>query len=174
MFITADQYRVLYEGSTIVAEIREYILGIVAAAILCALVLNLAKGKSANTAVIRTICGIIMTITVISPLARFKLQNISLPDLDAFLDGSTYANNGYGTSINQIKEVIKQRSEAYVLEKANTFDCDLKVNITVSDDNPPRPASITLSGNASPVTKQKLKSIIEKDLGIPMECQLWN
>lgn len=174
MLTATDQHCLFYEGSSIVSHIREYIIGIVAAAILCSLVIQLTKGNSTNAAIVKTACGIIMTMCVISPLIQFKLDTLSLPDLESFLEGEAYAAVGYETSIDKISEVIKQRSEAYVLEKASYFDCDLEVQVTLNGENPPMPTGITVIGNVSPVTKQRLQSIIEKDLGIPMEWQIWN
>lgn len=155
-------------------QIREYILGIVAAAILCSIVLQLTKNKSANGTIIKTACGIVMTICIFSPLLQFKLDAFSLQDLNAFEKGEQYITEGYGTSMERIRQVIKQRSEAYILQEASYYDCALNISVTISDDDSPKPVGVSVQGNVSPAIKQKLQSIIERDLGIPMELQVWS
>lgn len=155
-------------------SIRQYILGIVAASVLCSIIIRLVNAKTANATLIKTICSIALTICIISPLVGFDLLDTVKYDINDYLDGETYATDSFSTTQKQIQTVIKERTQAYVLEKAKSYDCDLHIDITISKEAPYKPISAHASGQISPAVKQKLQQIMEADLGIPRERQLWN
>jgi hypothetical protein len=45
--------------------------------------------------------------------------------------------------------------------------------VTLSDELPPVPVEVRLSGDISPYIKTRLQSILEDDLGISKENQIW-
>ena len=67
--------------------------------------------------------------------------------------------------------IIKSRVQAYILDKADSFGTSLEVEVILDQDH--IPVSVELQGNISPYARAQLTEIIEEDLGIPKEHQLW-
>lgn len=153
--------------------IRQYLLTIVAAAIVCSVVTNIVGKNGANAAVVKLLTGLFLAVTVISPWTKMQII-----DFSAYADGlSAQAEDAaaYGESIanEEMSAIIKSRTEAYILDKAASLGLDLTVEVTVSGSNPPQPYTVTIHGAAAPYAKQQLQNMIANDLGIPEENQLW-
>lgn len=121
----------------------------------------------------KLIAGLFLTFTVISPVA-----NISFESISDFASGYSYAGAqaaaaGESLTKETIAASIKARTEAYILDKATTFDVELKVEVTLSDEDIPYPQDVRLSGKVSPYAKAQLQAIIAEDLGIEKERQIW-
>ena len=155
-------------------SIREYLLGVIAAAILCAIVSQLAGKDHFLGSVIKLIAGVFMLIAVVSPVMKL---NIRMPR-DIFSELSTQADqittSASVTTQESISGIIKERTQAYILDKANRYGLELTVDITLSDAQIPQPVAVTIQGKISPYNKKLLSETIEKDLGIPTEAQIWN
>ena len=156
------------------SQIAKYLFSVIASTFVVSIISIIPGSKTSLSAIIKIICGLFLVLTVVSPLSNIQLKVPTELLSSVSVDCNAIIEDATTIAYDAKAAIIIDQVSAYVLEKANTFDCNLQVNITVSDDDPPIPASITLSGNISPVARQKLESIIEKDLGIPMECQLWN
>ena len=63
-------------------------------------------------------------------------------------------------------EIIKQRTQAYILDKAQALNTVLEVEVTLSDDDIPVPLKVRLKGKISPYAKGRLQATIAEDLGI--------
>jgi len=68
---------------------------------------------------------------------------------------------------------IIDSTRAYILEKAETFGAELTVEVMLDDSSIPVPSGVRIRGNISPYNREKLGSIIQRDLGIPTEAQIW-
>ena len=55
---------------------RNYILSVVAAAVICVIAGNLISEKTANGQILKLLCGILMTITALSPLFNIGFEHI--------------------------------------------------------------------------------------------------
>ena len=154
-------------------NIRSYLLGVVAAAILCGIVTRLLGQKGTQGTMAKLMAGLFLAFTVIRPMA-----NISLDDLTDFADryadaGQQAALEGELLTKEALASSIKTQTEAYILDKAAALSLDLKVEVTVSGEGIPTPTAVRVSGKASPYAKRRLQSIITEDLGIDKECQTW-
>lgn len=82
-----------------------------------------------------------------------------------------------GVEINNreiLSELIKQQSETYILDKAESLGIMVAVDITLCEEGDyPYPGSVILSGNVSQEDQQYLSKIIAEDIGISIECQEW-
>jgi cell division protease FtsH len=74
----------------------------------------------------------------------------------------------------ELEEIIKTKTQAYVLDKADSLGLDLEVEITVDNSELPVPVSVVLTGAAAPYAKARLSNIIANDLAVPKEAQIWN
>ena len=153
-------------------QIRNYLFSIVAAAILCSLFQQIIQNFQAKS-LGKIICGFVLIITVLRPLT--KLDNLELDDFsfsyeqsaqDAIIMGQELA---YDARV----DIIKNKTEAYILDKAAELNADISVSVFVQDSEVPVPISADISGNVSPYVRQQLKQIMEADLGITKENQKW-
>lgn len=153
---------------------RQYILSIISAAVICSIITQLAGKKEAYASIIKLLCGIFMAITIVSPLGQFKFPELVneleavQQEADALCSESTSAVN------SELSALIKAESEAYILDKATELGLDIQVDMTMDISDIPIPSSLVIKGAASPQAKQKLQQIIESDLGIPEDKQVWN
>ena len=153
--------------------IRQYLLSVIAAAIICSVIISFTDKKSGSGTMIRMLCGLFLSVTMIYPLVDVKLDDISsyfysieVASDDVVTDGKIAANEA-------VSSIIKEQTEAYILDKASSLGLSLTVSVCVEGDDIPLPVSVTLQGNASAYLKQKLCAFIQDDLAIPKEQQKW-
>lgn len=163
----------LYDGGGGIEGIKSYLLGVFAAAIICAIVTRLMGDKGTHGAIAKLIAGLFLAFTVIHPVA-----SVDLSGLTDWADGySDDASEAVAAGESQMKSAlaagIKSRTEAYILDKAAALNVELKVEVTLSDDDIPVPTDISLFGKVSPYAKARLQAIISEDLGIEKERQTW-
>ena len=139
--------------------LRQYVISVVAAAMLCGIVVRLfpnGSGKQMG----KLICGLFLAYTVLSPISRVdfsKLPDFSLRCMDDAEDS--------------MADIIKEETEAYILDKAADLHANLRVEVAVGEDN--LPAAVTISGEASPYARRQIQAMIANDLGISKENQKW-
>lgn len=152
---------------------KQYLLSVVAAAIISGIVVKLMGNKGTQGAISKLVAGLFLSFTLIAPL-----RNISIRDLTAFSYSYSDAAQaavaeGEAQTRQAIADSIKQGCEAYILDKAGQLDVALEVEVTLSDDTIPTPVAVRLKGRIAPNAKTKLTGIIAQDLGIPKEEQVW-
>ena len=117
-----------------------------------------------------------------------------MPDLDSWLAGLDMdawdaVQQGEDYVALRRREGICERLEAYILDKAADLHANLRVEVTVGEDNLPAlgadvsarftldeqdlPRTVTLTGSCTPAQKQALARVLAEDLGIPEERQIW-
>ena len=154
-------------------SLGRYILSVTAAAVLLGILRTLLDNKSSSGALLQLIGGLFLTFTVISPVTSI--------DPDAFLDvswefaeqGSTLAAQGQAIARDELQSIIKAQCEAYILDKAQTYQAALEVAVTLNQEKIPAPAAVRLQGRVSPYAKQALQQWLYEEMGIPREDQLW-
>lgn len=153
--------------------IAEYLLSVSAAAIIGAMILRLLTGKGSAATVGRMLCALFVALTAIAPITQVRLSDMGglLPDLTA--DANAAVSQGQSDAKKAMAESISSRVEAYILDKAAQLGVNLTVQVEVSDDPIPVPVRLRLKGNVSPYLKSKLQKIIQDDLGINKENQIW-
>lgn len=152
---------------------KEYILGIVVAGIVCSVSRSLVSNKTATGQILRLLTGILMVITILSPVV-----NISFTHITDYLDGLAaqgdfYASSGKTMADESMSVFIKEQVEAYILDKADRMNLDIAVEVALDDSNNSVPCGITITGNLSPYAKGVMSSYIEEELGIAKENQRW-
>jgi hypothetical protein len=151
---------------------RDYIISIVVAGMICSFVDLLLDKKTATGKIAKMLTGIFMCVTVLAPLT-----NISFKHITNYFDSlSVYADNyvKYGKTSAQISicEIIKSQTEAYILDKAKSMGLDVAVEVELDDDNSV-PCGVTIVGEVSPYAKGLMVSYIEETIGITRENQQW-
>lgn len=154
-------------------EIKGYLLSIIAAAVICGIVTRLIGEKGTQGAMVKLIAGLFLTFTVINPVVKMDINGLT-DFADVYSDaGSQAAAAGEQMSADALRASIKARTEAYILDKAAGLELNLEVEVTLSEDDIPLPASVRLSGKTSPYAKLRLQSMITQELGIEKENQVW-
>lgn len=151
----------------------EYLFTIVAAALFVSVLQILVTKKTTVSTVIKLVSGIFLLYTVVSPLVAFRVNDTIEHITDIENDASLLIADACISRDDEIRSVIKQNAEAYVLDKALVLGANIQVELTVQNESPYLPEKITLTGAVSPLIKKQLTSVIEKDIGLPEELQIW-
>ena len=153
--------------------LREYLLSVTAAAILCAIVLRLLDGKGSAAALGKMVAGIYMALTVISPLTQICLSDAGdwLPHIA--LDTQEAVQQGVLIGKNALAESISTQVEAYILDRAKQLGVTLTAEVELSEDTIPVPVRVRLQGHIGPYAKGRLQQILQEELGISKENQIW-
>lgn len=153
--------------------IREYLLSVTAAAILCGIATSLLGKKGMIGTTIQLLAGVFMILTVVGPFVNIRFERM-LNFSDVLADeADMYVASGEKSARETMSEIIKAQAEAYILDKAETLGVQLSVEVTLSQEQIPVPVSVNLSGNVSPYARQVISEMIEENLGIGTEDQIW-
>lgn len=150
-----------------------FILPICLGAILVAILSRFLDGKSSTGSLCRMLCGLFLAFLVLKPLVRFRYEDLELFTESFSLTADAAAAEGATLANDTTREIIKQKMEAYILDKAGLYDCHLQVEIVMGEGDVPLPEYVVVCGAASPYAKAQLQRAISDDLGIPKEYQKW-
>lgn len=150
--------------------VRQYIISVTAAAILCGILTAIVGGKQIKP-IWKLIVGIFLTLTAIRPLADIDLGAVPTLAEGYTLQAEEAVMTGKELMDSQKQTIIKSRLESYILDKAEGLGVTLTVDILLDEHG--LPVSVQLNGDVSPGAKTRLQSIIAVDLGIPKEAQIW-
>ena len=154
-------------------DIRQYLIRVTAAAIVCGIVTVITGKKGSIPAVIRVMSSLMLATVVIAPLVRLRFPELT--DLRNHInsEGNSFVEEGKLSSKEALAAIIKQETEAYILDKATSVGAEITVCVSLSDDVLPVPKHVQISGAVSPYGKTWLQKIIHEELGIPLEEQKW-
>lgn len=147
--------------------IREYLLSVTAAVLLCSVIRSFAGEKG----VVPFVCGIFLILTVIRPLTRISIYDRQWNPGDIMKQADIAVAEGEDYAQAAMARHIKSQCEAYILNKAKDFGCDILATFTLHDDL--MPAGCVIQGTLSPYEKEQLSEFLERDMGIPREDQQW-
>lgn len=155
-------------------EVKDYIIRIVIACLICGVLVQLTKTIKGTAQVVKLLCGIFLSLTMLSPIVQLRWTDLS-GYLDKMnLEAQTTISQGTQMIYEQKSDSIQRQLEAYILDKAASYDCEVSAEVELSDDDPPMPIRLRISGKVSPYERTQLSNMIETDLGIPKENQIWN
>lgn len=154
--------------------VGEYIIRIFIASAVCS-VLPSFLSETSSKGIIKIICGIFMTVTIISPILNIDFNYIAnhLEQFDIY--GSVAAAEQGVQDANLAQErLINERVTAYILDKAESLQMSIDVDLIMSDEPPLIPYSILIHGDYSPYSRKVLTAYLSEEIGIPEERQQWN
>lgn len=152
---------------------KQYIVTVTTAAIIGCIAISICEKKTSTSAVIKLIVGIFMTLTVLKPIVEIEIADISDYLSNVHSSASDSVQTGCAWADSETVAIIKEQLEAYIQDKASAVGAHIDVDVDVCGQAPYIPSSVTLSGNASPYAKTQLSIIIEKDIGVSKENQIW-
>ena len=118
-------------------------------------------------------CAVFMIFTAISPLVNVRIGDFAgyIQDRSPQIESAICA--GQEAAHTAISEIIKQQTQAYILNKAKQLEADIFADVEMNHYDPYVPESVRISGSVSPYAKQRLKQYIAEELGISEEQQTW-
>ena len=154
-------------------NLRQYLLSATAAAVLCAILLSISDRKAPWFGIVRVLCGVFLSVTLIAPFADFRLGDIDqyLGDLRA--EGTAASEAGVDAAEEALAAIIKSRTEAYILDKAESMGASVHVEVVIPEESFPSPGLVRIQGVVSPYVKAQLRSWIRDTVGIGVDNQLW-
>lgn len=155
------------------SAVGEYLVCVLAGALICGILLELVGKKSTNASLIRLLCGVFMTLCIVSPLLDIRIGPLADLTADIKQEADSMAADGKNMAQEQYRAVITQRTEAYILDKAESLGADVTVAVTLGEDDFAAPRAVTVRGRISPYAKGLLGNWLESNLGIAAEEQTW-
>ena len=152
--------------------LRQYVISVTTAAIVCGMLTAVLK-KGTMQSLVKLLCGFFLAFTFLNPIGKLELK--ALPEnwaLD-YQAASDAAQEGERYARNSLAEIIKEQTEAYILDKAAALKANLTVEVTVSGSGMPVPTAAKYRGEVPADVRQQLETIVQTELGIARENQTW-
>lgn len=154
-------------------SLRQYVLSVTAAAMICGIISALLGKKGTTGAIGKLLSGIFLAMVILRPLV-----NISISDLTDFSDiysfeAKSIVRSGEVLAADAMADIIKKQTSAYILDKADALGVSVSVEVQLSRDTPQLPETVTIRGAVPPYQRKQLMDVLENDLGIPGENQIW-
>ena len=152
--------------------LQRYVLSVTAAAVLCAVVKTLTEGKKGQEKVLSLVCGIFLLATALEPLDMLQMPSFANGTGQIEAQAQQVVDKAQAEASAQMAAIITQQTQSYILDKADTLGVCLEVGVELNEEMVPW--RVTMTGEASPYARQRLEGIIQDDLGIPAERQVWS
>lgn len=150
--------------------LKEWLLSVTAAAILCALAQGLIPPGPVRR-VGRLTAGLVMAAALLAPLA--SLRGV---ELEQWLESWQPQQEVQGLEEQRdetMKSIIEEECSAYIVDKAAQLGAECQVTVVCSSEGEGvfLPWQITVTGDLSPGQQEQLTRQIQEDLGVPPERQ---
>ncbi len=151
--------------------LKNWIFGLVGAAVFCGLMTELCPKGSVKT-VLKTLCGMVMAIALISPLLSLDMPSYSMNLAKYRREGEKIAAAGKESADNFSRTIIEEECRAYILDKGKALGAyvsDASVGLKWSGEGFWYPVECEIKGKYH----SGLASAISGELGIGEERQEW-
>ena len=150
--------------------LRDYLISVCAGAIVCGLLTALSPQKGSVAHLMKMLTGLFMTVTILNPIVSLPIHEFQQYWEQISWDAELAAVSGRETAESEIAKIITERSQAYILEKAESLNANVTVDVCLEDNIP---CSVRITGAVSPYVKKQLSEYISSTIGIAMEEQQW-
>ena len=150
--------------------VRSWLLGIVLTSLAGGLARQLApQGK--EQAMVRLVSGLLLALAILRPLAGSGWDGLEIAAGSFSLQSGEQAEIYRKNQQEALSAIIAEKTEAYILDKANRLglECTVRVSVEAGESGIPLPASATIRGAYSP----ELAECMEEEVGIPAQKQFW-
>ena len=154
-------------------SLKEYLLSVIVVSAFCALINSLLVQNGASQRILKLISGIVIMIAVLRPLISFEIYDIYTYIESFCADASVRVQQGEKSFNEASAAIIKEKTQAYILDKAMSLDADIAVDVVLDTNAPYVPVSVYLRGSVSPYAKKQLSDYIAEKLAIGKEAQIW-
>ena len=118
--------------------------------------------------------SLVLVLTILAPIVKVDEVAIKRESRELQRQFDFEMSNLVVDDCTLMEDVIRERCEAYILDKAEEENAALEVFITMGkEENIPIPVGAELTGSVSAAQHETLSKMISQDLGIPLEMQEW-
>ena len=154
-------------------EIRQYILSILSAAVITSLIVRLIGKQEAVAGIVKMIASVFLVITVISPIIKLQIEDISQYVGALEEDGKDIISEAKSQAESEKQSIISDNVQTYIEDKAASYGAVITATVGITEPDALKPDTITIEGEVSPYIKKLLKETITDDLGIREDRQIW-
>lgn len=157
------------------AAVREYLLSVVAVALLSGVVLALTP-KGAVHRTLTFLSGLAMILTALGPVAKIDFDTIAQSMARTRIEAEEAAEGVTVDNTELIAEIIKEESETYIWDKAAALGlAPTEVLVEVQTDSAyPYPYRAVIHVKCTEEQRLTLQKTLEEELAIPAERQEWH
>lgn len=153
--------------------LKSYLLSIVATGLLLSVVLSMVP-KGTIRKIAGMVGGVLMVLAILSPLVAIDHDRISQAVSKYLVEAETIQSGIEIESRELLSQVITEKCESYILDKACNMGIQVQVEIFLDDTAQyPYPDYVVIRGSWTPSEKSYLCKSISEELGIPEEQQEW-
>lgn len=151
---------------------RKYLMSVISAALLVTLLQQFVpKGKLKQ--LLGVVGGLVMILTVVAPVTSIN-DDIIPTAISKFSMQTRELQTGIQVKNRELAaRIINNRCSEYILDKAAQMGVEVSVEITMSEQDYPYPIEIEIIGNVSQQDRDILSNMIEQELGVTKERQVW-
>jgi stage III sporulation protein AF len=153
--------------------IRSYLLSVVAVSMLCAVLLAVLPNHPVRRVCV-LVCGLLLMLVCVAPI-----KEVSLTDLAQLIARNTMQEEFDTTGVSMqsrelVATLIKQKVEAYILDKAAAMGVDIQAEVTVEQgESYPYPSAVRITGDLTAEQKAALSDDLEANFAIDAAAQEW-
>lgn len=155
-------------------KILQYILSVIGVALIVSLANTFIDTKSPLGSTLKLVTGLVLTSVIISPWSEVRIEDFYDTFQNADMDASSIVQDGEHMANTEIMAHIKEKTEAYILDRAMSMGLEIDVEVSFDELAPYTPHCVRITGNVSPYAKQRLMEIISRELNIEKEHQIWS
>lgn len=154
-------------------SVAGYILSLVASGILCAVVSLFFEKDNNLSPLIRLVTGVIITIIAIKPLLNIDYFEFTESLETITVTGEYIAEDAQLQTRQDMGAYIIEKTAAYISDEAAKLGTVVIVDVSINNEDIPKPVGVTLQGDASPYVKERISRLIMTDLGICGDNLIW-
>lgn len=149
---------------------KSWLLGIVLTSLAGGLARQLAP-QGREQGMVRLVCGLLLALAILRPLAGREWERLEMDLSDLSGQSSELAEAYRKNQQESLSAIIEEKTETYIWDKANQLGlaCTVEVAAVTGGEGIPLPDSVVIQGPYS----ETLAGIIEEEVGIPAEKQIW-
>lgn len=151
---------------------KRYILSIVISGIVCGITGTMLNKNTTTGKLVKILTGVLMCVTILTPLTQISFEHITDYFDTLSIDAEYYTQNGKSAAQTDIHAIIKSQTEAYILDKAESLELKVAVEVEL-DENDSVPCGVIITGAISPYAKRIMEAYLEETIGISKENQQW-
>lgn len=148
---------------------KEYILSVLGCILFFVIISQIVQDLRYKK-LIHIVCSLFLTIVILKPLTSVELYDTVKFDPVKF-SPAVYLDTGKQAARNAQEECIKEACESYIASKANEFGLEITSEVFLNEDLIPYFAQINSCDSLE--AKSRLEELLEEDLGITKENQVW-
>ena len=156
------------------SKIGQYLLSVVAAAVIVAISNTLIDKKGAIGSILKLITGVVLSMVIVSPWTDLRFNDFEHLYSYTETDALSLVAQGQETAQSEISAYIKTQMQAYILDKASNLGLDITVDVILTEEAPPSVETVRITGIGSPYAKQRLMQIVCTEFGVAEECLIWS